>query len=328
MIKEDLKVVRAEIIKKEILNEYGKNSIKIEELNKQINLYNYNKKAINFSLLTGAGFMLGSFLLMPTLLPTFILTPLISLISVGITITTEKIINKINKSKEKYKLFQRPSTREKLEKEKLNKLIEKEKLVSRNKVLDKSLKILKGNDSISIKNNFNKEKGTKDLNKISKYNTIKLEKETNTLSRIMSPENIIFGLTLSIGSMLGGFYTIINSTTIINDVLSVMSILISSSSISLSGITNSEMKNEKKVNRLIKEEQKMKEQCKDLNMDDLIYDLAIEEIKLNKEKVIAKENKEKKNIKNNKVHNYYKRKAAIINRSKKPKKLIKKISHI
>ena len=146
MTREDVKTINKELIKRDLLDEYGDNSLKIEELEKELDKYKYNKKSIISAYVSSFATMIGGVSLVACgvfPLASVISLPLIGTSSALIGTSVSKITDKLSKKGNKYSLFQSKKTKKKLEEERLEKLCEIESLKTKNDIINKSIDLLK-----------------------------------------------------------------------------------------------------------------------------------------------------------------------------------------
>ncbi len=171
MTREDVKTINKELIKRDLLDEYGENSLKIEELEHKLDKYKYNNKSIAAAYISSLITMAGGVSLVATgtvPIAGVIALPLVGTTSALVGTFVSRIFDKISKSDNKYSLFQNKKTKRKLEEERIDKLCELEKLKNKNDIINKSIETLnKRNINITKKDisNINLEEDYKQLDK-------------------------------------------------------------------------------------------------------------------------------------------------------------------
>ncbi len=342
MTKEDVKTINKELIKRDLLDEYGDNSLKIEELEKDLEKYKYNKKSVISAYISSLATMVAGVSVVSTgiipLVSIFSL-PIIGVTSALVGTGVSRITDKISKKDNKYSLFQNKKVKRKLEEERLEKLCEIEKLKTKNDIINKSIDLLKRkNINITKKDisNLNTEKKEQELDKhVTKKVYLDEIRSTDYFWKNVSKESkfitIVGGLNflglpflpnpafISLGSsIVYGMSEVLVNASIFSTVM-LESISKSKNNIDLKKeITKLKDKSINKNNLEYIENNKV--------INDLSLDIAYNKIDILEQALINKVvNKNKKEDKSKEyIKNYYKLKENIINRNKQ-KTYIKKI---
>ncbi len=297
MTREDIKTVNKEIINRRLLDEYGNNALKIEELEKEINLYSYNKKTLAFAyIISILTITLGMFLQPIMQIPLFLGLPLLTLVSSSIGIIGEKILNKIIKSKNKYTLFKQNTKR--IDKYKLEKIKELNRLKSKNKFLSKSMDILKKKSIFISKKEIQEEKTFEEINNLEKL----IDNETYITEFIKTKsfwKNITseskYILTIGLISFLSlGFFqdkNIINNIGIIlYNTLTFTSLALDFSIIIMLSVNNTEKKVKEKISLLQQQDNKITDKTiKDIDkklIKNITYDIAYQKVELLEQEIV------------------------------------------
>ena len=299
MTREDIKTVNKEIINRRLLDEYGNNALKIEELEKELKIYNYNKTSQTFAYFTSIStILLGIYLCISKIVktPALITLPILSLTSIFIGITTEKIINKITKNKYKYTLFKNNTN--KIDKVKLEKILEINRLESKNKFLSKAMDILKKKTIFISKKKIKEDKTTQDIitleELIDNKTYITEFEKTKLFWKNITPESKYI-LTTGLLSFLSlGFFNEINITNTLGKVLynlaTLSSLALYFTAIIKYSIHKTTKRINEKINILLQRDNELTEKTIvdiDENLiKNLTYDIAYQKVELLEQEII------------------------------------------
>ena len=293
MTREDIKTVNKEIINRRLLDEYGNNALKIEELEKELQIYNYNKKSLLTSYITSIlTISLGMYLTTVNKIPIFIGLPIITITSTLLGIASEKIVNKITKNKYKYTLFKKDTI--KTDKSKLEKILEINRLESKNKYLSNAMDILKKKSIFITKRKIKEDKMIEEMKQLEELidnkTYIKELENTKLFWKNITPESKYLLTTGLLSFISLGFFKEINFSNILYTLTTLSTLIVDFSMVIMLSINNTNKKEKLKLNILKQRDKHIEEKTLSDIDEDLIknitYDIAFQKVEILEQDII------------------------------------------